>query len=94
MRIAPTRVAWGAIRLNKILWFADCHAFRENGVSITGDTYLKRKFGPVPKHVLAALRDLEGEGKVVVREVPYSTRKNVSRVYLTHESGHARPQRS
>ncbi|GGY95625.1 Panacea domain-containing protein [Novosphingobium colocasiae] len=71
----PDASRLGAIRLNKILWFADCHAFRENGVSITGDTYLKRKFGPVPKHVLAALRDLEGEGKVVVREVPYSTRK-------------------
>lgn len=65
----------GAIRLNKILWFADCHAFRENGISITGDGYVKRKFGPVPKHVLAALRELEGEGKIAVREVPYSTRK-------------------
>jgi hypothetical protein len=65
----------GAIRLNKILWFADCHAYRQNGVSITGDGYVKRKFGPVPQHVLAALRELENDGKIVVREVPYTTRK-------------------
>jgi hypothetical protein len=65
----------GAIRLNKILWFADAHAYRENAVTITGDGYVRRKFGPVPKHVLAALRDLQAEGKIVVREVPYSTRK-------------------
>lgn len=65
----------GAIRLNKIMWFADCHAYRENALTISGDGYVKRKFGPVPKHVLAALRELQDEGKIVVREVPYSTRK-------------------
>lgn len=65
----------GAIRLNKILWFADSHAYRENGLTVTGDGYVKRKFGPVPKHVLAALRELQDEGKIVVREVPYTTRK-------------------
>lgn len=66
----------GAIRLNKIMWFADCHAYREGAATITGDGYVKRKFGPVPKHVLAALRDLEEEQCIVVREVPYSTRKS------------------
>ena len=65
----------GAIRLNKILWFADSHAYRENAITITGDGYVRRKFGPVPKHVLAALRELQEEAKIVVREVPYTTRK-------------------
>jgi Protein of unknown function (DUF4065) len=66
----------GAIRLNKILWFADSHAYRANGLTITADGYVRRKFGPVPKHVLAALGELQDEGKVVVREVPYTTRKS------------------
>ncbi|WP_157132574.1 Panacea domain-containing protein [Novosphingobium nitrogenifigens] len=70
----PSRL--GAIRLNKILWFADSTSYRLEGVGITGDTYVKRKFGPVPRHVLAALRELESEGKIVTREVPYTTRKS------------------
>lgn len=66
----------GAIHRNKILWFADCDAYRENGVTITGNGYVRRKFGSLPKHVLAALRELQGEGKIVAREVPYITRSS------------------
>ena len=66
----------GAVRLNKILWFSDCHSYRENGSSITADGYVKRRFGPVPKKVLAATRELEEEGKIAIREVPYSSRKS------------------
>ncbi|MCB2066370.1 MAG: SocA family protein [Erythrobacter sp.] len=66
----------GAVRLNKILWFADCHSYRDHGTSITTDGYVKRRFGPVPKRVLAATRELEEEGKIAIREVPYSSRKS------------------
>lgn len=65
----PARL--GAIRLNKIMWFADCYAYRLNGASITADSYVKRKFGPVPRHVLAALRELQSDGKIAARETPY-----------------------
>lgn len=66
----------GAVRLNKILWFADCHSYRDHGASITADGYVKRRFGPVPKKVLAATRELEEEHKIAIREVPYSSRKS------------------
>lgn len=66
----------GAIRLNKILWFADCHSYRDHGTAITADGYVKRRFGPVPKRVLAATRELEEEKKIAIREVPYSARKS------------------
>ncbi|TAD73577.1 MAG: DUF4065 domain-containing protein [Sphingomonadales bacterium] len=66
----------GAVRLNKILWFSDCHSYREHGASITADGYVKRRFGPVPKRVLAATRELEEESKIAIREVPYSSRKS------------------
>lgn len=62
----PARL--GAIRLNKIMWFADCYAYRVNGASITADSYVKRRLGPTPKNVLVAIRDLASEGKVAVRE--------------------------
>lgn len=62
----PNRL--GAIRLNKILWFADSIAYRQQGASITGETYVKRQHGPVPKHILATLRELQDEGAILVSE--------------------------
>lgn len=64
----PARL--GAIRLNKIMLFADRFAYRMNGATISADTYVKRRLGPVPKNVLAAIGELAQEGKIVVREVP------------------------
>lgn len=62
----PARL--GAIRLNKILWFADREAYRMNGSSITADSYVKRRLGPAPKNVLAAIAELASEDKIAVRE--------------------------
>lgn len=62
----PNRL--GAIRLNKIMWFADRYAYRVNAASITADTYVKRQFGPVPKNVTTAIGELAGEQKIAVRE--------------------------
>ncbi|PSM16569.1 Panacea domain-containing protein [Nitratireductor sp. StC3] len=61
----------GATKLNKILWFADVAYYERFGTSITGDEYVKRQFGPVPKHVPAATRELEEQGRIVSREVEY-----------------------
>lgn len=58
----------GATRLNKICWYADTLAFRYAGKSITGETYVKRIHGPVPKSILATIRELEAEQKIHVRE--------------------------
>jgi len=62
----PARL--GAIRLNKIMWFADRYAYRVNGASITADTYVKQRLGPVPKSVRAAISELAAEDKIAVRE--------------------------
>ena len=64
----PARL--GAIRLNKIMWFADRYAYRVNGATITADSYVKRRLGPVPKNVLAAIDELASEQKIAVREAP------------------------
>ena len=61
----PARL--GATRLNKILWFSDSFAYRINGVSITGEAYVKRQWGPVPKHILATIRELEADSLVITR---------------------------
>jgi hypothetical protein len=60
--------ALGATKLNKIAWFSDTLSYRLTGSSISGETYVKRQFGPVPKNVLAALETLAHEGKIIQRE--------------------------
>lgn len=67
----------GAIRLNKVLWFADVTAYKVDGRSITGEKYVKRQFGPAPNRILPALEELQREGAIVIREpdVEYAPRR-------------------
>ena len=55
----------GSIKLNKVLWYSDSIHYMVSGHSITGETYVKRQHGPVPRHIVAAINDLVAEGKVV-----------------------------
>lgn len=70
----------GATRLNKALWHADVLAYRATGQSVTGDNYVKRQNGPVPAEILATVRELTDENKIVVREPEhqYDPRKFIS----------------
>jgi len=54
----------GAIKLNKVLWYADTASYQLFGKSITGGTYIKRQFGPVPRRILQTLRELTEENKI------------------------------
>ena len=72
----------GALRLNQVLWFSDVIAYKLRGRPISGDIYVKRQFGPVPKHILQTLDQLVQEEKVIVidPEYQFDTRKFVSQV--------------
>jgi hypothetical protein len=60
----------GAIKLNKVLWYADLIAYRRTGKTITGsETYIKRQFGPVPDGIVPTIAKLEREQKILVRNV-------------------------
>jgi hypothetical protein len=54
----------GSVKLNKVLWYSDVIHYMVTGKPITGETYVKRQWGPVPKHVLKAIEQLGREGKV------------------------------
>lgn len=54
----------GAVKLNKVLWYADSIFFKLHGHSITGETYVKRQFGPVPRDIAGALEELVEAGKI------------------------------
>ena len=52
----------GKVKLMKLLYFADFDHYFLHGASITGDTYVKLEYGPVPKHaedMLALLYEKE-----------------------------------
>ena len=70
----------GAIRLNKALWYTDVTAFRIAGASVTNETYVKRKMGPVPSHILGTIDALKAQGLLHVREPQsqYDSRKYIS----------------
>jgi hypothetical protein len=54
----------GSIKLNKVLWYSDSINYLIAGKSITGETYIKRQFGPVPPSASAAIGQLVHEGKI------------------------------
>jgi len=54
----------GSIKLNKVLWYSDVINFMLTGKSITGETYVKRQHGPVPRDVLRAIDALVRDGKI------------------------------
>ena len=58
----------GAVKLNKILWFADKFAYLDRGKTITGARYVKRKFGPVPDQILTTIEELVSQEKIEVED--------------------------
>lgn len=71
----------GSVRLNKALWFTDMLAYQKTGTSISGEHYVKRARGPVPRPILATLRELEKEGSILIEEpeFQYAPRQYFSR---------------
>lgn len=61
----------GATKLNKSMWVADVLCYMQNGHTITGQhSYKKLQNGPVPNGIVACLKALIKEGKIVRRDVP------------------------
>ena len=61
----------GAIKLNKILFFSDSITYLNEGESITGETYIKRQYGPVPKSILPIISELVTNKRIVTRDKKY-----------------------
>ncbi len=67
----PNRNLLGATKLNKILWYSDAIALQHYGTPITGETYIKRQFGPVPKHILKVIDQLETDKALAIKSSPF-----------------------
>ncbi len=61
---------FGAVKLNKILFYSDFRAFERLGEPITGVTYFALPEGPAPYLMRPVRRELEKEGAIEVEESP------------------------
>lgn len=74
--------SFGAVKLNKLLFFCDFLAYTHLGRPITGRPYVKQKYGPVPRDVVSVLRGLEQSGDCAIVERKYFARDQRSCVAL------------
>jgi uncharacterized phage-associated protein len=68
-RCEPSQL--GNVKLHKILYFADMMKFAGSGEPLTGADYVKQQFGPVARHLTAALVELSNENKIKIENVDY-----------------------
>lgn len=64
---------FGAVKLNKILYYADFAAYRILGKPITGAEYQKLREGPAPLELLKVRQALLNEGEACIEQRSYFT---------------------
>ena len=62
---------FGAIKLNKILFYADFLAYRNFGRPITGAEYQKLEHGPAPRQLKPLCDRMKREGALAVRKAEF-----------------------
>jgi uncharacterized phage-associated protein len=58
---------FGAVKLNKILYFADARAYIQFGEPITGVPYVKLDNGPVPEDFYSVRDEMVAAGDIVIK---------------------------
>jgi hypothetical protein len=68
---AGDKDGFGATKLYKVLWFSDARAYMLDGEPITGEIYIREKFGPMPRHGLSIIDELARERAINVSTGDY-----------------------
>jgi hypothetical protein len=58
---------FGAVKLNKILFYSDFIGYRQFGRPITGVEYQKLQRGPAPRKLLPIQNDMKAQGELVIQ---------------------------
>ena len=61
----------GATKLNKLLYYLDFIAFRDQKESVTGDIYIHKQYGPVPSKVDEIMTELHDKGFLDIQKSEY-----------------------
>jgi hypothetical protein len=67
-------LGFGAVKLNKVLYYADFAAYRLLGAPITGPEYQNLEEGPAPRGMLPMSRELVEAGRAKIETRPYYNR--------------------
>lgn len=57
---------FGAIKLNKILFYSDFEAYAQTGMPITGQEYQRLERGPAPRRLMPLRRALQADGSLEI----------------------------
>ena len=68
---AGDKDGFGAVKLYKVLWFSDAREYQLRGNPITGEIYIRKKHGPMPRHGLAVIEELKRDGMISVTAGEY-----------------------
>jgi len=60
---------FGAVKLNKILFYADFLSYFKHGKSITGEPYFALQDGPAPKRMKPVRAEMEDRGDIALKSV-------------------------
>jgi hypothetical protein len=63
--------SFGAVKLNKLLFYADFLAYLNFGEPITGQDYFKLQNGPAPKRLLHVRRHMEQNGDIQIQQTEF-----------------------
>lgn len=61
----------GAVKLHKVLYYADMLHYLDAGAPMTGSTYRKRPLGPMCDQLLPTLRELSDSGHIRISDSEY-----------------------
>lgn len=73
----------GETKLWKLIYFIDAAALRETGRSITRSEFIRYEHGPVPSRGEKALKLLNRDGEVVMRQETFPSHR-INRVIVAH----------
>jgi uncharacterized phage-associated protein len=59
---------FGAVKLNKLVFFADCMSFIRSGKTITGSKFMRLGMGPVPKRLKPVRDKLIEDGRAALQK--------------------------
>jgi len=66
---------FGAVKLNKILFFSDFIAYAQLGNPISGFEYQKLQNGPAPRNLVQIRKQMENDRELALQEVPLKSGK-------------------
>jgi hypothetical protein len=61
----------GKTKLHKVLWYTDGYSFVVRGAPVIGEKYVRAQFGPMCAELDSVLHELESEGRIYSRKVPF-----------------------